>query len=98
MNSALTLRGGYNYSQAPFNGTQAFFNLLAPAVTQHHLHAGATWTLKSGKEINFAYIHAFEGQVSGVNAIPPAAGGGDIDLHMDQNSFQVSFGWKKSGK
>jgi len=36
--------------------------------------------------------------VSGVNAIPPAAGGGDIDLHMDQNSFQVSFGWKKSGK
>lgn len=98
VNSALTLRGGYNYSQAPFNGTQAFFNLLAPAVTQHHLHTGATWTLKSGKEINFAYIHAFEGQVSGVNAIPPAAGGGDIDLHMDQNSFQVSFGWKKSGK
>ena len=50
------------------------------------------------KEINFANIHAFEGRVSGVNAIPPAAGGGDIDLHMDQNSFQVSFGWKKSGK
>ena len=50
VNSALTLRGGYNYSQAPFNGTQAFLNLLAPAVTQHHLHTGATWTLKSGKE------------------------------------------------
>jgi long-chain fatty acid transport protein len=96
--SALTLRGGYNHSGLPFDGTQTFFNLLAPAVTQHHLHAGATWTLKSGKDINFAYIHAFEGQVNGVHSIPPTAGGGNADLRMYQNSFQISFGWKKTGK
>jgi long-chain fatty acid transport protein len=96
VNSALTLRAGYNYSELPFDNTQTFFNLLAPAVTQHHLHAGATWTLKSGKEINFAYIHAFDGQVNGVNSIPPSAGGGNANLSMYQNSVQVSFGLKRS--
>jgi long-chain fatty acid transport protein len=96
VNSALTLRAGYNYSELPFDGTQTFFNLLAPAVTQHHLHAGATWTLKSGKEINLAYIHAFEGQVNGVNSIPPSAGGGNANLSMYQNSIQVSLGLKGS--
>ena len=96
LNSALTLRGGYNHAGLPFDGTQTFFNLLAPAVTQDHLHAGATWTLKSGKEINLAYIHAFEGHVNGVNSIPPSAGGGNANLSMYQNSVQVSFGWKGS--
>jgi long-chain fatty acid transport protein len=98
LNSELTLRGGYNHSGAPFDNTQTFFNLLAPAVTQDHLHFGATWTLKSGKEINLAYIHAFEGSIKGVNSIPPSAGGGNANLSMYQNSIQVSFGWKKTSK
>jgi long-chain fatty acid transport protein len=98
LNSALTLRWGYNHAGLPFANTQTFFNLLAPAVTQDHLHAGATWTLKSGKEINLAYIHAFEGKVNGVNSIPPSAGGGNSNLRMYQNSFQVSLGWIKSKK
>jgi long-chain fatty acid transport protein len=97
-NSALTLRGGYNHSGAPFDDTQTFFNLLAPAVTQDHLHAGGTWASKSGKEINFAYVHAFNNTVNGVNSIATANGGGNANLRMYQNSFQVSFGWKKPKK
>jgi len=31
---SLTLRGGYNHSGLPFNNSQTFFNLLAPAVVQ----------------------------------------------------------------
>ena len=96
LNSVLTIRGGYNHAGLPFDSTQTFFDLLAPAVTQDHLHAGATWTLKSGKEINLAYIHAFQGQVNGFNSIPPSAGGGNANLKMYQDSVQVSFGWKGS--
>jgi long-chain fatty acid transport protein len=98
LNSALTIRGGYNHAGLPFDGTQTFFDLLAPAVTRDHLHAGATLTLKSGKEINVAYIHAFQGQVNGVNSIPPSAGGGNANLSMYQNAVQVSFGWSKNKK
>jgi long-chain fatty acid transport protein len=70
VNPSLTLRGGYNHGGVPFDSSQAFFNILAPAVTKDHLHAGATVSLKSGKEISFAYIHAFNNTVNGVNAIP----------------------------
>jgi long-chain fatty acid transport protein len=98
VNPALTLRGGYNHSGLPFDSSQTFFNLLAPAVTQDHLHAGATWGLKGGKELNFAYVHAFDNTVHGVNSIAPANGGGNADLRMSQDSFQVSFAWNKGKK
>jgi long-chain fatty acid transport protein len=95
---ALTLRGGYNHGGAPFDSSQTFFNLLAPAVTKDHLHLGATWTNASGKEISFAYIHAFNNTVNGVNSIPTAYGGGNANLSMYQNSFQVAFGWNRDKK
>jgi len=98
LSHALTVRGGYNHGGVPFDGSQSFFNLLAPAVVQNHLHLGTTWTLADGKEINAAYIHAFSNTVQGVNAIPASAGGGNISLNMDQNSFELSFAWNRSKK
>jgi long-chain fatty acid transport protein len=98
VNPALTLRAGYNHSGLPFDDTQTFFNLLAPAVTQDHLHAGATLALKNGKEVNFAYIHAYNHTVNGVNSIAAADGGGNANLRMYQNSFQIAFGWKRIKK
>jgi len=98
VNPSLTLRGGYNHGGVPFDSSQTFFNLLAPAVTKDHLHLGATWVSKGGKEISFAYIHAFNNTVNGVNSIPPAYGGGNANLSMYQNSFQVGLGWNKHKK
>ena len=98
VNFSLTLRTGYNHGGAPFDGTQTFFNLLAPAVTKDHLHVGATWASTTGKEISFAYIHAFNNTVNGANSIPAAYGGGNANLSMYQNSFQVAFGWNKNKK
>ena len=95
INSSLTVRGGYNHGGVPFDATQTFFNLLAPAVTKDHLHMGGTWTSKSGKEVSFAYIHAFNNTVNGVNSIPSSYGGGNANSSMYQNSFQVAFGWNK---
>jgi len=98
VNPSLTLRGGYNHGGVPFDSSQTFFNILAPAVTKDHLHAGATVSLHGGKEISFAYIHAFNNTLNGVNSIPPAFGGGEANLSMYQNSFQVAFGWKRDKK
>jgi long-chain fatty acid transport protein len=95
VNPGLTLRGGYNHSGAPFDRTQTFFNLLAPAVVQNHVTFGATWSLQNGKEINFNYLHAFGGTVNGASSIPPNAGGGNANLRMYQESVGVSFGWSR---
>jgi long-chain fatty acid transport protein len=91
----LTLRAGYNHSGLPFGSSQTFFNLLAPAVVQQHLSAGATWGLQNDKEINIAYQHAFAETVNGANSIPPSFGGGEANLRMYQNSVGVGFGWGK---
>jgi long-chain fatty acid transport protein len=95
VNHALTLRGGYNHSGEPFDGSQTFFNLLAPAVVQNHVTVGATWSLQNGKEINVNYLHAFGATVNGSSSIPPNAGGGNANLNMYQDSVGVSFGWSR---
>ena len=89
----LTVRGGYNHSGLPVSSSQTLFNMLAPAVVQNHLTAGATFALRNGKEINIAYQHAFERTVNGVNSIPAAFGGGNANLKMYQDSLGLSFGW-----
>jgi long-chain fatty acid transport protein len=89
----VTLRAGYNHSGLPFDASQTFFNLLAPAVVQEHLSAWATLGLHGGKEINIAYQHAFQRTLNGVNSIPAAFGGGEASLSMYQNSVGASFGW-----
>jgi long-chain fatty acid transport protein len=90
---SLTLRGGYNHSGVPFNSSQTFFNLLAPAVVQHHLTAGATLALSNDKEVNVAYQHAFQNTVNGASSIAPAFGGGEANLTIYQNAISLSFGW-----
>jgi long-chain fatty acid transport protein len=95
LNPKLTVRAGYNHSSVPFDTTQTFFNLLAPAVVQSHFTAGATWKLRGGKEINAVYIHAFGETVYGESSIPPGAGGGNANLSMHQDSVGLSFGWSK---
>jgi len=96
VNHWLTLRTGYNHGGGPVGSSQTFFNLLAPAVTKDHLHVGATWSSKSGKEVSFAYIHAFNNTVNGVDSIPSTYGGGNANLSMYQNTFQLAFGWNKN--
>ncbi len=95
VSKALTLRAGYNHSAIPFDGTQTFFNLLAPAVVQHHVTFGATWRLGERYELAMAYIHAFDATVNGRTSIPAYAGGGNANLHMYQNSIGVAFAWAR---
>ncbi len=91
----VTVRAGYNHSGLPFDKTQTFFNLLAPAVVQDHLHAGATFKRANGNEISVAYVHAFNNTLNGDNSIAPSYGGGNANLSMYQNSFSVAYAWAK---
>lgn len=91
----LTLRAGYNHSGVPFAPGETFFNLLAPGIVQSHVTGGATLGLGHGRELNFAYMHAFANTVNGVNSIPPMAGGGNANLRMHEDSVGVSFGWSR---
>jgi long-chain fatty acid transport protein len=93
--SNLIVRAGYNHSGVGFAETETFFNLLAPATVTNHVAFGATWRLGSGREISFAYQHAFENTVNGASSIPPWAGGGNANLRMYQDLVGLSFGWER---
>ncbi|NOT65328.1 MAG: long-chain fatty acid transporter [Methylotenera sp.] len=97
-NQNLTVRAGYNHVNQPIRSGDTFFNILAPGVVEDHLTLGATYVLPNKAELSFAYMHAFENTVNGVNSIPnsPSAplGGGNANLKMYQDSIGIAYGWQ----
>jgi len=85
----LTLRVGYNYSTQPIPNNQTYFNILAPAVVQHHVTAGATWRFSKNWEVTAFYAHAFEQRVNGSGNF----GGANANLRMSQNTVGLALGW-----
>lgn len=94
----LTLRGGVSFASQPVPNEETFFNILAPGVVQNHLTLGATWTTAGGGELTGFFARAFGKTVNGSNSIPPGFppgfGGGNANLHLDENIIGVSYGWK----
>ena len=43
----------------------------------------------------FSDFHAFERTVSGVNSIPPTAGGGNANVRTYEDSVSLGFGWSR---
>ena len=94
VNDQWTVRGGVSHADQPIPGSQTFFNTLAPGVVQTHLTFGASYRFGDANELSFSYMHAFEETVEGSGSIPPAFGGGEVDLTMSQNSFGIAFSRK----
>jgi len=94
INPQWTVRGGYNYGKQPIPASETFFNFLAPGVIEDHWTLGATWTLENKSELSFSFMYAPSVTVNGVSSIPPAFGGGNINLKMQEMSFGVAYGWK----
>jgi long-chain fatty acid transport protein len=87
----VTLRAGVSKSQQPVPASQTFFNVLAPGVIETHLTAGASWKLAARNEISVAWLHAFKKTVDGSGSIPPAFGGGEANISLEEDSLAVSF-------
>jgi long-chain fatty acid transport protein len=93
----LTLRGGYNHSDNPIQPKDVTINILAPGVIQDHLTLGATYSIQSGGELTFAYMHAFTNSVTGSSFFNNFSGGapaGSETIKMYENAFGIAYGWK----
>ena len=89
----IVLRGGYNFSQNPIPDENAFFNVAAPAIVQHHITVGAGFELVEGLEVSAAYYMALENEVSGpmwhpmMGQVP----GSNVTSSMSENSLMIQF-------
>lgn len=89
--SDLTFRAGYSYASDAFEGDQALFNILAPAVVKRHFAFGIGKKLDNGSEINLAFTYMPEEKVHGTN---PNTGPQTGHVYMDQ--WELEIGWETS--
>jgi long-chain fatty acid transport protein len=91
VSDAVTLRAGLSKSQQPIPSSQTFFNILAPGVIETHLTLGGSFKLSDRNTLHAALLHAFKHTVDGAGSIPPAFGGGEANIHLEENSLAISF-------
>jgi len=87
----LTLRAGWSKSQQPVPASQTFFDMLAPGVITSHVTLGGGWRFSDRNQLNIAYIHAFKNTVNGSGSIPPAFGGGEANIYLEEDSVAISL-------
>ncbi|HSP01525.1 MAG TPA: hypothetical protein VLN90_08705, partial [Thioalkalivibrio sp.] len=71
--------------------SEVVFNILAPAVIEHHLTGGFTKQIGANNEFNFAAMYAPGKKVSGDN---PLFAGQDVEIKMYQFELEASYAWK----
>ncbi|MCC7252571.1 outer membrane protein transport protein [Hyphomicrobium sp.] len=88
----LTLRAGYAYATNPISSRDVQFNILAPAVVQHHITAGLEYKLDKAWSIELAGLYAPEETVRGTDLPGLAPANHTVDISMYQ--FEATFGVK----
>lgn len=73
LTDAWSLRAGYVYNDNPIEDADAFFNVASPAIYQHIVSLGASWSITRRTSLVVAYLHAFENSISGPWPVPDTA-------------------------
>lgn len=82
----LALRAGYNYGKMPLDADRAFENMAFPAVSEHHVTAGAGYAFSDRLSANVAGVYALNAKIEGANAAPPPSGGQGISSYSTEMS------------
>jgi len=88
---AVTLRVGYSYATQLIPPDSTFLCILAPATSQQHYTAGASY-LRDGWELNAYGAIAERSRIGGGGSIPAAFGGGEADLEFKMIGVGLSLG------
>ena len=70
-NSKWTMRLGYNYGKTPISDDQILFNMLAPAVVEHHITLGLGYRQSKNIEWNANYMLGVKNTVQGKTVFYP---------------------------
>jgi long-chain fatty acid transport protein len=95
LDSRLTVRAGYNYSQNPIRSQDVTFNILAPGVVQHHITGGATWSLDSSSFLTVAAMYAFDNDVTGPSVFNAFAPGLAMQEKISMHEFSAGVQYQK---
>lgn len=88
-----TWRVGYSNGNNPIPQSEVLFNILAPAVMEHHITGGFTMPTGKTSELTFAAMYAPKSTVKGPNSLE-APGQQEIELNMTQWELGAAWGMK----
>lgn len=91
VNDRLAVRGGYSYTMQPIEPTQVLFNVLAPAVIEHHITGGLTYDINESFSLSLSGMVAPVSSVKGINAMD---WGQTIELEMYQFDVSAGLTWR----
>jgi long-chain fatty acid transport protein len=88
----LALRLGYSYNTNPINPRDVTLNILAPAVTKHHISGGLSYYVTPSSSIDLAAVVSPRGTVSGIERTP--LGPNQMrTITLFLSSFEITAGW-----
>ena len=92
----LTGRIGYNYGKSPIDEGHLFANFLFPAISEHHVTAGASYKLTPSWELGASAFWSPENTVTNnaAGADSYAQAGGTTFVSMEQYGGQISVKMK----
>jgi len=92
MRPDLTLRAGYSYGKQPVPADGVLFNVVAPAVIEHHFTLGLTKERSKRTELSLAAMYAPKSDLDCGCLLPLSGGPESINIAMDQWELELSFG------
>jgi len=86
-----TWRLGYSYGEQPIPTSEMSFNILAPAVMEHHFTAGFTLERTKGRQLSLALMYAPEIDQTGPQNFDPSQ---DVTFEMYEWELEASYSWR----
>ena len=87
-NPKWTFRAGYSHASELFEGTQALFNILAPATIRDHISLGSTYSYSDTNRVNLSLTRALEEEIKGTSVFTGSQTG---SVEMEQWELEVSW-------
>lgn len=88
----LSFRVGYNFTQSPIAERVASVNVASPAIAEHHLTSGIGLKLSSIVDLNLAYYHAFNNELTGPIVTPMGVTQGTVSNTLSYDSLILQLG------
>lgn len=85
------VRAGYIYSRQFSRASQAFFDVIGNLPMTNFLTFGGTLNWRCF-DLDFFYVHGFDKQVFGKNAVPAFVGGGDVAHRKSFHAWGLGIG------
>ncbi len=95
MDAHTMIRAGWNYGRMPIRNTELDFNLLAPAVTEHHLTLGLTRALDKNSDFS---VHAMYAPKTDITSTDTTAGDGNGTAYMNKlemSQYEIGVQYSK---